>query len=153
KQWLAAAQSLPLRDSAGERFDDYTVRYQADLFVLGGYRQAEILVRTPPGAKRDGPQPVLFCWHEAGGDGASALRTWATLADRYGLLLVAPTESYEAYRKEGWSYHPDGYEGVQEALRFVRRHYDVDEDRILLAGMRGGGHMAWDVGLRFADQF
>jgi poly(3-hydroxybutyrate) depolymerase len=151
-QWLEAATSLPLRKSASERFDDDTVRYVAELAVMGSSSKGEILVRTPPG-EHEGRWPVLFCWHPAGGRGADSLRMWATLADRYGLLLVAPTEAYEPYRKQGWSYHPDGYERVQEALRFVRRHYDVDEDRIMLAGLRGGGHMAWDVGIRFADQF
>src|SRR5262249_36968084 len=37
--------------------------------------------------------------------------------------------------------------------RFVRRNFDVDEDRIVLAGVRGGGHMTWDVGLRCCDRF
>ena len=152
KQWLAAAKSLPLRKTESERFDDDTVRYVANLAVMGAVTKGEILVRTPPG-KHVGPRPLLFCWHPADGRGADSLRMWATLADRYGLLLVAPTEAYEPYRKQGWSYHPDGYERMQEALRFVRRHYDVDEDRIMLAGLRGGGHMAWDVGIRFADQF
>jgi poly(3-hydroxybutyrate) depolymerase len=157
KHWLDAARSLPLRHSEAERFDEQTLRYRMRITVLGGLRDAEVLVRTPSGAPRTGPQPgpqpVLLCWHPAGGDGASSVRMWATLADRYGLLLVAPTESYEPYREQGWSYHPDGYEAMQAQLRFVRRHYDVDEDRIMLAGLRGGGHMAWDVGFRYADQF
>lgn len=152
KQWLAAAKALRLRTSGGERLDARTVRYKPRIDVMGGLRTAEILVRTPPKATT-GPQPALFCWHAAGGDGASSMRMWTKLADRFGLLLVAPTETYELYRKQGWSYHPDGYIAMQAALRFVRRHYDVDEDRIIVAGLRGGGHMAWDVGLRFADQF
>lgn len=153
KQWHEAAGKLRLRASMGARVDAQTLRYDLRIHVMHAFRPAVVLVRTPGGPPAKGPQPVLFCWHGAGGDGASAMRTWSTLADRFGLLLVAPTESYEPYRKEGWSFHPDGYEGVQEVLRFVRRHYDVDEDRIVLAGVRGGGHMAWDCGLRFADQF
>jgi pimeloyl-ACP methyl ester carboxylesterase len=96
---------------------------------------------------------LLFVWHAARSDGAQALATWTPLADRFGFLLAAPTETYELYRDEGWSYHPDGYEGLFAALRFVRRNFDVDEDRIVLAGVRGGGHMAWDVGLRSSDRF
>jgi hypothetical protein len=37
------------------------------------------------------------------------------------------------------------------ALRWMRRHYDVDEDRIHLSGASRGGHLAWDLGLRHPD--
>ncbi len=151
-QWVAASKALRLRKSKSERFDDQTVRYKAPIEVVGHLQDVEILVRTQPESPI-GPQPVLFCWHAAGGDGASSLRMWATLADRYGMMLVAPTDSSEAYREDGWSFHRQGYELVQGALRFVRRHYDVDEDRIMLAGTQAGGDLAWDVGIRISDQF
>lgn len=151
KQWIDASRSLRLRASKSHQFDSQTVRYKMRFEGADGLRDAELLVRTQPEVGA-GPQPVLFCWHAAGGDGASALRMWATLADRYGLLLVAPTNFSEAYRKDGWSYQRDGYELVQGALRFVRRHYDIDEDRVMLAGTYAGGDLVWDVGIRFADQ-
>ena len=154
-QWLAAARDLRPRprDADSESVDADTVRHRPRLFVFGGYRDSELLVRMPKRRHDAGPLPLLFVWHEAGGSGNSAMATWAPLADHFGWLLAAPTESYEQYRIDGWSYHPDGYEGMAAALRFVRRHYDIDEDRIAVAGLRGGGHMAWDVGLRYADQF
>ena len=144
-QWVAASKALRLRKSKSERFDDQTVRYKVPIEVVSHLQDVEILVRTQPESPR-GPQPVLFCWHAAGGDGASSLRMWATLADRYGLMLVAPTDASETYREDGWSFHRQGYELVQGALRFVRRHYNVDEDRIMLAGTQAGGDLVWDVG-------
>lgn len=151
-QWVAASKALRLRKSKSERFDDQTVRYKVPIEVAGYLQDVEILVRTQPESPI-GPQPALLCWHAADGDGASSLRMWATLADRYGLILVAPTISSEAYREDGWTSHRQGYELVQGALRFVRRHYNVDEDRIMLAGTRAGGDLVWDVGIRVSDQF
>lgn len=155
---LAAARALrprstPVAGDRIERIDGRTIRYRTRLELMGAQRDAEILVRTPAGLDTDVPQPLLLVRHEAGGSGATALATWAPLADRCGLLLAAPTETYELYRKDGWAYMPDAQQGVLAALRFVRRHHDVDEDRVFLGGVGGGGHMTWDVGLRFADRF
>jgi poly(3-hydroxybutyrate) depolymerase len=153
EQWVAAARTLPLRRDEPATVDGRNRLYRTRLEVLGAERKAEIHVRVPADAERPGPLPLLFVWHAAGGDGAQALATWTPLADRFGFLLAAPTETEDDYRRDGWSYHPDGYQGLFAALRFVRRNFDVDEDRIVLAGVRGGGHMAWDVGLRCCDRF
>lgn len=156
ERWLALASALtPAAAPPGEveRIDDHKLRHRTSLHILGAERSAEILVRTPAGNVRRGPLPLLFCWHEAGGSGATSLHTWAPLADRHGLLLAAPTETYEPYRRDGWPYMLDAQEGALLALRFVRRRYDIDEDRIFLAGLRGGGHMVWDIGLRHPDLF
>ncbi|MBL8898781.1 MAG: hypothetical protein JNM84_14175 [Planctomycetes bacterium] len=156
ERWLAIAASwAPAAPPPGEveRIDERTTRHRTRFHILGAERPAEILVRTPTENARGGPLPLLFCWHEAGGSGETALQTWASIADRHGLLLAAPTETYEPYRRDGWSYMLDAEEGAKLALRFVRRRYDIDEDRIFLAGMRGGGHMVWDLGLRHPDLF
>ncbi len=153
-QWLAAVRALPLRTDEPVAVLGRNRRYVVAMSIFGGMRNAEIHVRLPTdAATRRGPWPLLFVWHAAGSDGAAALAAWSGFADRFGFLLAAPTETYDGYQREGWSYHPDGYEGLFAALRFVRRNFDVDEDRIVLAGVRGGGHATWDVGLRFPDRF
>ncbi|MCA8972758.1 MAG: hypothetical protein KDC95_23430, partial [Planctomycetes bacterium] len=115
-----------------ERVDEHTLRYRTSLWLQESARAAEILVRVPAGVDLSKPAPLLLVRHVAGGDGASALRQWAPLADRCGLVLAAPTETYEMYRKDGWAYMPDAADGVLEALRFVRRHHDIDENRVFL---------------------
>ena len=153
-RWHEAALRLPLRDTAPTLVDGQNRCYRVQLPIGPAERPAEIHVRVPIDlGKRTGPLPLLFVWPSAGRTGADALAEWTPLADRFGFLLAAPTETYELYRKDGWSYHPDAYEGLFEALRFVRRHFDVDEDRIVLAGVGGGGHATWDVGARAGDRF
>ncbi|MEZ6036127.1 MAG: hypothetical protein R3F29_01515 [Planctomycetota bacterium] len=153
--WRKAAKELRPRPTPAdaERVDEHTLRYRTSLWLQESARAAEILVRVPAGVDLSKPAPLLLVRHVAGGDGASALRQWAPLADRCGLVLAAPTETYEMYRKDGWAYMPDAADGVLEALRFVRRHHDIDENRVFLGGVGGGGHMTWDVGARHADLF
>jgi pimeloyl-ACP methyl ester carboxylesterase len=39
------------------------------------------------------------------------------------------------------------------SLDWVRRHYQVDDNRIVVGGVSRGGHGAWDLALAFPDQF
>ncbi|MBK9385318.1 MAG: hypothetical protein IPN34_10935 [Planctomycetes bacterium] len=39
------------------------------------------------------------------------------------------------------------------ALRWARRRWNIDEDRIHLSGISRGGHLAWDLALRAPDRF
>ncbi|MEZ5965501.1 MAG: hypothetical protein R3F56_16830 [Planctomycetota bacterium] len=153
--WLKAARALRPRPTPAdaERIDEHTLRYRTKLWLQEAERPAEIWVRVPPDVDASRPLPLLLVRHAAGGTGETALHQWAPLAERCGLVLAAPTETYESYRKEGWAYMPDAADGVLEALRFVRRHHDIDEARVFLGGVGGGGHMTWDVGARHADLF
>ena len=40
-----------------------------------------------------------------------------------------------------------------DVIRDVRRHYNIDSDRIFLAGFGDGGSAAWDIGLSHPDLF
>lgn len=154
EQWLAATKSVPLRADQPEVVDDRTRRHRTSLWVMNSQRSGEIFVRLPADfAAKKGPWPLLLVGHETAADGAGALPDWAPLADRFGCILAAPTEPYEAYRNEGWAYEPDARESVLEALRAVRRWYDIDEDRIVLCGVGRGGLMTWDMALRNPDLF
>lgn len=153
-QWLAAIQAVPRRSDGIETLDERTMRLRVTGWVNGTRRDLEILVRLPAEhATKPGPWPLLLVGHETAADGASALRDWAPLADRFGCLLAAPTEPYEPYRQEGWAYLPDARQAVLEALRAVQRRFDVDEDRIVLAGIGRGALMTWDIALRNPDRF
>jgi poly(3-hydroxybutyrate) depolymerase len=94
------------------------------------------------------PTPLLVYLHGMGGNGGEAFHLWQAWADRLGMLLLAPSEAgpNDGYRftdRERWA--------VLAALRWARRRLNVDENRIHLAGASRGGHMTWDLALRFPD--
>jgi poly(3-hydroxybutyrate) depolymerase len=154
EQWLAAARAVPLRRDAPQDLDERTQLHRAPLWICGAQLITEIVVRRPRApASQAGPMPLLFVGHEAGSDARHAVETWTPLADRFGWLLAAHTEPYEPFRTTGWAYEPQAQEAAYEALRAVRRLYDVDEQRIVIAGVGRGGHMAWDIALRQPDLF
>ncbi|HZU98074.1 MAG TPA: alpha/beta hydrolase-fold protein [Planctomycetota bacterium] len=40
-----------------------------------------------------------------------------------------------------------------EALRWAKRRFPIDTDRVFLSGYSMGGHGTWNIGLRFPDRF
>jgi pimeloyl-ACP methyl ester carboxylesterase len=75
---------------------------------------------------------------------------WRDVADELGMLVLAPTDTGE---NEGYRFSEEERQSALGALRWMRRRYNVDEDRILLTGISRGGHLAWDLALRHPDRF
>lgn len=59
----------------------------------------------------------------------------------------------EAFGRGNNSFRFAGETDVFEAIASVRRRYNIDPDRILLAGFSMGGAGSWQIGLRAADNF
>lgn len=68
-------------------------------------------------------------------------------ADRLGYLLASPLE------RGDYSYQGKGMVDVLEVIADVRRHYDVDPDRIYLMGHSMGGYGTNRIGMHFPDLF
>ncbi|MCW2989653.1 MAG: putative penicillin acylase [Solirubrobacterales bacterium] len=68
-------------------------------------------------------------------------------ADRQGYLLASPLE------RGDYSYQDAGMADVLEVIADVRRHYDVDPDRIYLMGHSMGGYGTNRIGMHFPDLF
>src|SRR5262245_1025344 len=66
------------------------------------------------------------------------------------MLVVAPTE---AGPNEGFAMTLRERLAVLASLRWARRRFNVDENRIHVTGVSRGGHLAWDVALRWPDLF
>src|SRR5262249_34549953 len=58
-----------------------------------------------------------------------------------------------AYGGEGYTYEADAHGVVLDTLRDLKRHFNVDTDRVFLFGNGMGGEMALDVGLSHPDLF
>jgi len=118
--------------------------------VEGATEQTQITVHVPPSYDPTKPFPLLLALHGAGGNGQQEEARWRTVADALGMIVVAPTEAGE---NGGYAFTRREREAALAVLRWARRRYDVDENRIHLTGVSRGGHMTWDIGTRYPDLF
>lgn len=146
--WLAACRAFaPLRDAAALEPGVHT--HTIDLPELDGAPRGELVLFVP----RDlptGPRPLVVAMHGTGGEGAHMIGMWSELCERHGALLLCPTEPGP---NEGFAGTAAERDAVLAALRWTRRRLDVDEDAVFLTGFSRGGHLTWDLGLRFPDRW
>lgn len=113
--------------------------------------KVRFLVVSPPGYSPDKPWPMLLAAHGQHGDGRSfahtALRLLGRDADKY--IVVAPTMP-GAREFSGKSYQEQAY---LQPLAWVRRHMNVDADRVYIAGYSQGGHCTWHLAALFPRRF
>ncbi|MHC4823695.1 MAG: hypothetical protein ACYTEP_06720 [Planctomycetota bacterium] len=107
-------------------------------------------VYVPSTYRTDTPSPLLLLLHGAGGNGRGLLHGWTRFAEEQGYLLLAPTDPGA---NEGYAFTQDERDAGLSALRWMRLHYNVDENRIHMHGVSRGGHMAWDLAVRHPDLF
>jgi len=125
-------------------------RQTVDLHVLGRTEATEVFLYIPPGYDPSKPAPLLLWGHGAGGSGAREHLLWQNVADRVGLLVLAPTS---VSKEPGYAFTPLEREGALAALRWARRTVNVDENAIFVGGWSQGGSMTWDLALRHPDLF
>ncbi|HEX9793644.1 MAG TPA: hypothetical protein VGC54_06635 [Planctomycetota bacterium] len=121
---------------------------QVELPVLGELESTTLHLFVPESYDPARPAPLVVALHGAGGNGRGIASMWAGPAASAGALVLAPTE---AGPNEGFSGRPREREAVLAALRWMRRRYNVDENRIHLTGVSRGGHLAWELGTRHSD--
>lgn len=129
--------------------------------LVDGYgRETELYLIVP-----QRPRGVLFVLHGLGGTGVQLKdRLFKRFATRERLIIAAPSarpepkdgrnEDYELGGKRlphWWCYRDRGF--VLTALAELKRKYDLDENRIYLAGYSMGGFGTWNIGLRYPDRF
>jgi dienelactone hydrolase len=143
-QWLAAARSLTtFRPAApGARVE------AAELRVAGKVENTELVLWVPKSYDPGKPAPLLVAAHGTGGDGRGEDERWRPAAEQLGMLVVCPSE---AGKNEGYAFSDRERDSALAAIRWVRRHYAVDTDRVFLTGISRGGHQAWDLALRWPD--
>jgi dienelactone hydrolase len=146
EEWMAAAAGF--RPAPGGPDAPGAHRVLAELPVLKEIESTTLHIYLPAGYDPAQPAPLLLAFHGSGGEGASQLAEWRATADAIGALICAPTDPESA---GGYAFTPRERAAALAALRWMRRHYDVDENRIHLVGASRGGHLAWDLGLRHPD--
>jgi dienelactone hydrolase len=139
-----------------ESFGDFVARepgptrQSIDLQVLDAVERTELFLYVPRGYDPAKPAPLLLWGHGAGGSGEGQHRLWQQVADEVGMLVLAPTEFGS---NPGYGFTPRERAAHLAALRWARRTFNVDENAIFVGGWSRGGHLTWDLMLRYPDLF
>ncbi len=141
-RWIDAMRAFGTFAAAPAGVWAYDVALPSDTPRL---RTAHTTVYVPAGYDPKQPAPLLLALHGAGGRGEDMVPLWRATADALGMLVVAPTEAGE---NAGYGFTERERDDALAVLRWARRRYDVDENRIHLTGVSRGGHLAWDLALR-----
>jgi len=135
------------------RFDPVVpgeARYVAPLRVEGGVEETEVFVHVPASYDPGVAAPLMLMFHGSGGDGRGQTRMWREVAEPLGMLVVAPSETGA---NEGYGWTERERASALECLRWTRRAFNVDENRVFASGVSRGGHLAWDLALRHPGTF
>src|SRR5262249_17424867 len=93
----------------------------------------------------------LLIAHHSRQKAEKAVTEFAGIAGAFGYIVAAPQwgmglkPSYQSSEKE--------HNAFLETLRDLRRHFQVDSDRVYLFGGEQGASAAWDIGMSHPDQF
>jgi enterochelin esterase-like enzyme len=117
----------------------------------GGRAATKYSVQLPPEYHPSRPWPVLVVLHQTDEGPKDAMQRWAAEAARNGYILAAP--AWQSAPGATYEYSADEHNTVLDMLCDLRRKFQVDSDRVFLAGSASGGSMAFDVGLSHPDQF
>lgn len=146
EQWLVAMGNF----GAFQAQQPGVQRHVVQLDVLGETEGTELFVYVPQSYDPNMPAPLLVMGHGSGSSGRGQHRMWQGIAEQLGMLVLCPSE---ASGNRGWAFTPRERRSVLAALRWTRREFNVDENRIFCSGISRGGHMTWDIASRHPDIF
>ena len=142
EEWLTAMREFGRFE---EQLEGTRVE-RAALRVGDEVELTSIHLHVPTGYEPDRPAPLLLAFHGTGGDGSYMAAMWKELAEELDMIVVAPSE---AGKNEGYAFSGRERQAALAALRWARLEFNIDEDRVLATGISRGGHLAWDLALRF----
>jgi dienelactone hydrolase len=145
-EWLAATRSF----GSFQRVLPGPITENVKLLVGATHEPTSIACFVPAGYVPGKPAPLLLALHGAGGEGHDENDLWQAAAESLGTIIVAPTDPGADL---GYRYTAAERQRALAALRWARRRFDVDENRVCVTGVSRGGHLAWDLALRHPDQF
>lgn len=110
------------------------------------------LLQLPPEYQHSRSYPVLVVLHHTTETPKIMMERFAELAEKHGYILAAPDWG-EGGLRQTYAYSADEHAAVLDVLRDLRRRFNVDTDRVFMAGFGQGASMAFDVGLAHPDLF
>ena len=103
---------------------------------------------VPPDYTPDRSWPFVVALHEAGVRGEDYIQAWMQAAKEHGMIVFCPT--YEEPRG-GLPFDHDNR--LIRLKREIQNQYEIDPNKILVAGFGAGGHYAMYLGLRYPREF
>jgi len=95
------------------------------------------------------PAPLLLLLHGSGRDGISQINEWKDLAEKEGIILVAP----DSASSREWSMNTDGPEFLHDVVEAVRVKHSVDGSRLYIFGHSAGAVFALYMGVMESRYF
>lgn len=80
-------------------------------------------------------RPGVFLLHGSGRTGASMIDMWKPVADRHGIVLIAP----DSANRKGWSGGSDSASFFTDLIEDAVERYNLDPDRLFVFGHSSGG--------------
>ncbi len=151
--WMKKVQQLPYPLFPFSEAKAGTIQTQLAKLFLGkkkGVQQRELLVYFPKTFQSKRTYPLLLAMHGSGGKALNQIQQWRGFADRNQFLLVASTGKDTG---RGYGFSESERQAELSTLRFALLHLRVDPNRIFLGGTSRGGHLSWDLGLRYPDRW
>ncbi|HTF88047.1 MAG TPA: alpha/beta hydrolase-fold protein [Planctomycetota bacterium] len=123
---------------------------KVELQVQGKREETELWIYVPAKYDPAKPAPLMLAFHGTGGSGQGMHHRWQMTAEELGMLVLSPSEAGD---NSGYHFNDRERAAALAALRWMRRHYNVDENRVVASGISRGGHLSWDLALRYPDLF
>ncbi len=127
---------------------------RSGVYRLAGAAHAAVYV--PAGYDPARPAPMALVLHGSSGRGDRILKAFASLADRYGVVLLAPDSAdytwdvVANYGRTGRIARNGGFgidaRRIDEALAKAFERFNIDPDRIAAVGMSDGASYALALG-------
>jgi Esterase PHB depolymerase len=104
-------------------------------------------LQLPPEYSHHRAYPVVVVLHDGGEQATAMLERWKAAGAENGFIVVAPEWGNTC------QYSDAEHRAVLQALRDVKRCYQVDSDRVFLFGLGEGGKLAYDIGFSNPSMF
>lgn len=101
--------------------------------------------------------PVIVCLHEVGRSPERELAWWGGTAEkpgqsqRHGYIVIAP--EYTLSDSSKYDYSAVAHQKILESLTDARKRFNIDSDRVFLAGHGMGGDAVFDLAMSHPDVF
>jgi predicted esterase len=142
EEWLAAMGEFGSFEEqpTGTRIEEVALQVGAET------EATPIHLHIPESYDLATPAPLLLAFHGTGGSGDYMVPMWSDQADELGMIVIAPSETGA---NEGYGFSDRERLAALAALRWARLEFNIDEDRVFATGISRGGHIAWDLALRY----
>jgi hypothetical protein len=111
---------------------------------------ANYVLQLPLEYRHGRPYPLLVVMHNTGESATGIFERYKYWANRNGYILA----SVDWETTPGvYNYSAEEHYKVLDAIRDIKQHYHVDNDRIFLGGFAEGANVAWALGSAQPDLF